>query len=62
LIAKLERLIQGIDTELGDTSIYARNPTRAAELTKARANAAQKLAETEEQWLELSSELEAVAG
>jgi ATP-binding cassette subfamily F protein 3 len=61
LIAKLERLIQGIDTELGDTTIYAKNPTRAAELTKARANAAQKLAETEEQWLELSSELEAVA-
>jgi ATP-binding cassette subfamily F protein 3 len=62
LIGKLERLIQGIDTELGDTSIYAKNPTHAAELTKARANAAQKLAETEEQWLELSSELEAVAG
>ena len=62
LIAKIERLIQGIDTELSDTTIYAKNPARAAELTKARTNAAQKLADTEEQWLALSTELEAMAG
>ncbi|MBL0371248.1 ABC-F family ATP-binding cassette domain-containing protein [Rhizobium sp. KVB221] len=61
LIAKIERLIQGIDTELGDTTIYSKNPTRAAELTKARANAAQKLADTEEEWLMLSGELEEAA-
>jgi len=62
LIAKIERLIQGIDTELGDTTIYAKNPARAAELTKARANAALKLANTEEEWLALSTELEEMAG
>jgi ATP-binding cassette subfamily F protein 3 len=62
LMAKIERLIQGIDTELGDTSIYAKNPSRAAELTKARANAARKLADTEEEWLLLSGDLEEMAG
>jgi ATP-binding cassette subfamily F protein 3 len=58
LMAKIERLIQGIDTELSDPAIYAKNPNRAADLTKARANAADKLARTEEEWLELSTEYE----
>ncbi|MDO6963692.1 ABC-F family ATP-binding cassette domain-containing protein [Rhizobium alvei] len=58
LMAKIERLIQGIDTELSDPAIYAKNPNRAADLTKARANAADKLAKTEEEWLELSTEYE----
>ncbi len=60
LISKIERLIQGIDTELADPELYAKNPGRAADLTKARANAAKKLEENEEQWLELSSELESI--
>jgi ATP-binding cassette subfamily F protein 3 len=59
MIGKIERLIQGIDTELGDPAIYAKNPSRAAELTKARANAEKKLVATEEEWLALSTELEA---
>jgi ATP-binding cassette subfamily F protein 3 len=59
LMGKIERLIQGIDTELADPELYAKNPTRAADLTKARANAEKKLAETEEEWLLLSEELEA---
>ena len=58
-MGKIERLIQGIDTELADPELYAKNPTRAADLTKARANAEKKLAETEEEWLLLSEELEA---
>jgi ATP-binding cassette subfamily F protein 3 len=58
LMAKIERLIQGIDTELSDPAIYAKNPNRAADLTKARANAAEKLARTEEEWLELTTEYE----
>jgi ATP-binding cassette subfamily F protein 3 len=62
MMAKIERLIQGIDTELGDTTIYAKNPARAAELTKARANATQKLAETEEAWLLHAADLEEMAG
>ena len=59
LMGKIETLIKGIDTELADPGLYARNPTRAADLTKARANAEKKLAETEEEWLLLSEELEA---
>ena len=39
--------------------LYAKNPARATDLTKARANAEKKLAETEEEWLLLSEELEA---
>jgi ATP-binding cassette subfamily F protein 3 len=58
MMAKIERLIQGIDTELADPELYAKNPARAADLTKARANAEKKLAETEEEWLLLSEELE----
>jgi ATP-binding cassette subfamily F protein 3 len=58
LMGKIERLIQGIDTELADPALFAKNPTRAMELTKARANAEKKLAETEEEWLLLSEELE----
>jgi len=58
MIAKIERLLQGIDTELADPQIYAKNPARAGELTKARANAAKKLSDTEEQWLTASTELE----
>jgi ATP-binding cassette, subfamily F, member 3 len=59
LMGKIERLIQGIDTELADPAIFAKNPNRAAELAKARANAEKKLAETEEEWLMMTEELEA---
>jgi ATP-binding cassette subfamily F protein 3 len=58
LMGKIERLIQGIDTELADPAIFSKNPSRATELAKARANAEKKLAETEEEWLMLSAELE----
>jgi len=60
MMGKIERLIQGIDTELGDPGIYAKNPARAAELTKARVNAEKKLAATEEEWLAAAAELEEV--
>jgi ATP-binding cassette subfamily F protein 3 len=62
MMGKIERLIQGIDTELADPAIFSKNPTRATELTKARANAEKKLAETEEEWLLLSDELETASG
>ncbi|MDB5525577.1 MAG: yheS [Rhizobium sp.] len=58
LVAKIERLIQGIDRELADPATFTKNPSRGAELTKARTNAAEKLAEAEEEWLRLSGELE----
>jgi ATP-binding cassette subfamily F protein 3 len=62
MMGKIERLIKGIDTELGDPAIFSKNPTRATELAKARANAEKKLAETEEEWLMLSDELELAGG
>jgi ATP-binding cassette subfamily F protein 3 len=43
--------------------LYEKNPARAAQKAKERADAAAKLAAAEEQWLELSSEYEeAMAG
>lgn len=62
LIDRIERLIQGIDTELSDPEIYAKNPGRAADLTTARANAQKKLEASEEEWLALSTELEEIGG
>ncbi|MCD2171843.1 ABC-F family ATP-binding cassette domain-containing protein [Rhizobium sp. C4] len=62
LIDRIERLIQGIDTELSDAEIYAKNPGRAADLTTARANAQKKLEASEEEWLALSTELEEIGG
>jgi ATP-binding cassette subfamily F protein 3 len=62
LMSRIERLIQGIDTELADPAIFARNPNRVTELTVARANAEKKLADTEEEWLLLSEELETAGG
>jgi ATP-binding cassette subfamily F protein 3 len=62
LMVKIERLIKGIDTELADPATFAKNPSRGTELTKARANAEQKLAEAEEEWLRLSGELEVAGG
>ena len=62
LIDRIERLIQGIDTELSDPDIYAKNPNRAADLTTARANAQKKLEASEEEWLALSTELEEIGG
>ncbi len=59
LIERIEKLIAGIDTELSHPEIYSKNPGRAADLTVARANAQKKLEASEEEWLELSSELEA---
>ena len=45
--------------KLGDSGLYARNPTEAAFLAKARAEAVRSLAKAEETWLAASAELEA---
>lgn len=58
LTGKLEKLIQALDAELGDPSLYEKAPAKAAEKAKQRSDAAEKLAAAEEQWLELSSEYE----
>ena len=63
LTKKLETLIQTLDTELADPKLYEKSPAKAAEKAKARSDAAAKLANAEEQWLELSTEYdEAMAG
>ncbi len=58
LTGKLEKLIQALDAELADPALYEKAPAKAAEKAKQRADAADKLAAAEEQWLELSSEYE----
>ncbi len=63
LTGKLEKLIHALDAELADPILYEKAPTKAAEKAKQRADAVEKLAAAEEQWLELSSEYEsAMAG
>jgi ATP-binding cassette subfamily F protein 3 len=53
LIAKADALLSAPDT-------FAKNPERAQQIARDRAALADRLAETEEAWLEASSELEAV--
>ena len=61
--AKLEKLIQQLDAELADPALYEKAPAKAAEKARQRGEAAAKLANAEEQWLELSAEYEeAMAG
>ncbi|MBP2547365.1 ATP-binding cassette subfamily F protein 3 [Neorhizobium galegae] len=63
LTAKLEKLIQALDQELADPALYEKSPAKAAEKVKQRGEAAAKLSQAEEQWLELSAEYEeAMAG
>ena len=61
--AKLEKLIQQLDAELANPVLYEKAPAKAAEKARQRGEAAAKLANAEEQWLELSAEYEeAMAG
>jgi ATP-binding cassette subfamily F protein 3 len=63
LTAKLEKLIQSLDTELADPALYEKAPAKAAQKVKERGEAASRLSDAEEQWLMLSSEYEdAMAG
>ncbi|WP_313618210.1 ABC-F family ATP-binding cassette domain-containing protein [Agrobacterium sp.] len=63
LTAKLEKLIQSLDTELADPALYEKAPAKAAQKVKERGEAAARLSDAEEQWLLLSSEYEeAMAG
>lgn len=63
LTGKLEKVIQALDAELADPALYEKAPAKAAQRAKERADAVEKLAAAEEQWLELSAEYEeAMAG
>ena len=58
-VAKLETEIAEIDTKLSEPDLHARKPYDAARFAKAREAAAQALVQAEEEWLALSTELEA---
>ncbi|WP_315739414.1 MULTISPECIES: ABC-F family ATP-binding cassette domain-containing protein [unclassified Bradyrhizobium] len=54
-IARITEIIAKIDGALSLPDIFTRDPKQAAQLSKARANAADALARAEEQWLEAST-------
>ncbi|MGE5156950.1 MAG: ABC-F family ATP-binding cassette domain-containing protein [Gemmatimonas sp.] len=54
-MARISEIIAKIDTALALPDLFARDPKQAAQLAKARANAADALAQAEEEWLEASS-------
>jgi len=61
-IARVTEIITKIDTALALPDIFTRDPKQAAQLSKARANAADALARAEEQWLEASTQFDEAAG
>src|SRR5262245_25832422 len=61
-IARVSEIIAKIDTALALPDIFTRDPKQAAQLSKARANAADALARAEEQWLEASAQYDEAAG
>jgi ATP-binding cassette subfamily F protein 3 len=58
-IERLSGEIARIDAELTASELFSRNPARAAELSKARAERMTALAQAENDWLAASAELEA---
>jgi ATP-binding cassette subfamily F protein 3 len=56
LTRKLGEQIEKLDTTLA--TLFASDPVKAGQLAKERADAAEKLAEAEEEWLDASAELE----
>ncbi|OKO90992.1 glycosyl transferase family 1 [Bradyrhizobium sp. NAS80.1] len=61
-IARVSDIIAKIDTALALPDIFTRDPKQAAQLSKARSNAADALARAEEQWLEASAQFDEAAG
>jgi ATP-binding cassette subfamily F protein 3 len=57
-IARLTAEITRIDSALAAPDLYAREPEKAATLSKARADAADALARAEDEWLTVSTEIE----
>jgi len=57
---KLSEVVAKIDAALADGTAFQRDPAKATELSRKRAEAAQALSALEEDWLMLSSEIEAV--
>jgi ATP-binding cassette subfamily F protein 3 len=58
-IERISCEIERIDAELAASGLFARNPARAAELSKARTGRMTALAQAENDWIAASAELEA---
>ncbi|MBS0535610.1 MAG: ABC-F family ATP-binding cassette domain-containing protein [Proteobacteria bacterium] len=57
-IAQLNKQLAKLDATLSDGELFTKDPARAAELSKTRANVVAAIAEAEEEWLAASSALE----
>ncbi len=57
-LTNLTRQLRKLDTTLVDGELFARDPARAAELSKTRANVVAAIAKAEEEWLAASAALE----
>jgi ATP-binding cassette subfamily F protein 3 len=58
-VARLNGEIARIDTALADAGLFARDPAKAAQLSKDRSNAVNALARAEDDWLSASEAMEA---
>jgi ATP-binding cassette subfamily F protein 3 len=61
-IERINAIIAKIDTALALPDIFAREPAKAAQLSKARSAAAEALQRAEDAWLTASASLEAASG
>jgi ATP-binding cassette subfamily F protein 3 len=57
-LAQLTRQLHKLDATLADGELFARDPARAAELSKTRANVVAAIARAEEEWLAASEALQ----
>ena len=57
-MARISGIIEKIDAALALPDLFTRDPKQAAQLSKARASAADALTKVEEEWLAASSELD----
>jgi ATP-binding cassette subfamily F protein 3 len=58
VIAQLTRQLHKLDAALADGTLFARDPGRAAELAKTRAQLVAAIAKAEEEWLAANTALE----
>ena len=57
-LAQLTRQLDELDAILADGDLFARDPARAAELSKTRASIVASIARAEEEWLTASEALQ----
>jgi ATP-binding cassette subfamily F protein 3 len=60
-MAKLEKTLADIDAALAQPGLFERDPARGAALSKQRAEAVERLAQAEEEWLTASADHEAAS-